>query len=130
MVNPGPVPHVGGPIIKGAATVFIGKMLAARIGDVATCAGPPDVIVKGSATVMIEKLPAARMGDNTAHGGVIATGFPLVNIGDAPGVVAVSGAAGGGAVSVTGVSVNIGASSQQGQALTRASEDGRPFCEL
>lgn len=130
MVNPGPVPHVGGPISKGAGTVFIGKMMAARLSDMATCTGPPDFIMKGSATVMIEKMPAARMGDVTAHGGVITVGFAQVLIGDAPGMASVSSASAGGAVSVSGVSVNVGASSQQGQALTNAAEAGRPFCEL
>jgi uncharacterized Zn-binding protein involved in type VI secretion len=84
MVTPGipPVPHVGGPVIgPGAPTVLIGKMPAAVLGDNCVCVGPPDVIIKGSATVMIGKKPAARMGDSTAHGGVIALGFPTVNIG-------------------------------------------------
>lgn len=81
MVNPGPVPHVGGPIIIGAPTVMIGYMPAARVGDMATCVGPPDTIVKGSATVLIAGMPAARLGDNTAHGGVIVVGFPTVMIG-------------------------------------------------
>ena len=53
MVNPGPVPHVGGPIVKGAPTVLIGNLPAARIGDQAICVGPPDVIAMGSATVII-----------------------------------------------------------------------------
>jgi uncharacterized Zn-binding protein involved in type VI secretion len=61
--------------------VLIGKMPAARMTDMCTCVGPPDVIVKGSATVLIGKLPAARMGDMTAHGGSIVIGFPLVLIG-------------------------------------------------
>ena len=78
----GPVPHVGGPILPpGAVTVLIGKLPAARITDMATCVGPPDVIIKGSATVLINKLPAARMGDSTAHGGVIVAGCPTVMIG-------------------------------------------------
>lgn len=47
----GPVPHVGGPIVKGLPTVLIGS------------------------------LPAARMGDSTAHGGVIVVGLPTVLIG-------------------------------------------------
>jgi hypothetical protein len=46
------------------------------------CVGPPDVIAKGSATVMIGNMPAARMGDLTAHGGTIVLGFPTVMIGD------------------------------------------------
>ena len=83
MVTPGtpPIPHVGGPIIKGAATVMIGMMPAARMGDMCTCVGPPDTIAKGSATVFIENMMAARIGDLTAHGGTIIAGFPTVMIG-------------------------------------------------
>jgi len=78
----GPVPHVGGPIMPpGAATVLIASMPAARVGDIATCVGPPDSIVKGSATVLINNMPAARIGDNTSHGGVIVMGCPTVLIG-------------------------------------------------
>jgi len=69
------VPHVGGPILPpGCPTVLIGGQFAARVGDLATCVGPPDVIVMGSLTVMIGGQPAARMGDPTAHGGVIVMG--------------------------------------------------------
>ncbi|MFK7935184.1 MAG: PAAR domain-containing protein [Saprospiraceae bacterium] len=78
----GVVPHVGGPIIgPGEPTVLIGGMPAARVGDLATCVGPPDSIVKGSATVMIGGVPAARMGDLCAHGGSIVVGDPTVMIG-------------------------------------------------
>lgn len=78
----GVVPHVGGPILPPcAATVLIGMLPAARMTDMATCVGPPDVIIKGSATVLISMLPAARMLDNTAHGGVIMLGCPTVLIG-------------------------------------------------
>ena len=78
----GPVPHVGGPITgPGVPTVLIAGMPAAVMGDMATCAGPPDSIVKGSATVLIGGKPAARMGDSTAHGGVIVLGAPTVLIG-------------------------------------------------
>lgn len=82
MVNPGPVPHVGGPILPPCCpTVLIGFMPAARATDMAFCVGPPDAIAKGSATVMIGGLPAARMGDPTVHGGSIVMGFPQVMIG-------------------------------------------------
>ncbi len=83
MVMPGtpPVPHVGGPIISGCPTVLIGGQPAARVGDMAVCVGPPDVIAKGSATVIIGGMPAARIGDNTVHGGVIVAGCPTVIIG-------------------------------------------------
>lgn len=84
MVSPGPVPHVGGPILPpGCPTVLIGAMPAARVGDQLTCVGPPDVIVKGSPTVLIGNMMAARMGDQTAHGGAIVLGCPTVMIGDA-----------------------------------------------
>ena len=77
-----PVPHVGGPITgPGAPTVLIGGLPAARVGDMATCVGPPDSIVQGSATVLIDGMPAARMGDSTAHGGSIVLGMPTVIIG-------------------------------------------------
>ena len=78
----GLVPHVGGPIIgPGAATVLIGGLPAAVVGDMAVCTGPPDTIAKGSATVMIGGKPAARMGDTMAHGGSIILGLPTVMIG-------------------------------------------------
>lgn len=81
MVNPGPVPHVGGPISMGAPTVLIAGMPAARVGDMCVCVGPPDTISKGSATVIICGMPAARLGDMTAHGGSIVVGAPTVMIG-------------------------------------------------
>jgi len=82
MVQPGPVPHVGGPILPpGTPTVLIGGMPAATVGDMCTCTGPPDTIAMGSGTVMIGGKPAARMGDSTAHGGVIILGCATVNIG-------------------------------------------------
>ena len=75
------VPHVGGPIAAGAPTTLIGGMMAARVGDVVTCVGPPGVIAMGSATVLIAGQPAARMGDVAGHGGSIAAGCPTVMIG-------------------------------------------------
>lgn len=78
----GTVPHVGGPVLPtGEPTVFIGGMPAARMGDMLTCAGPPDTIIAGSATVLIGGMPAARMGDMTAHGGTIIAGCITVLIG-------------------------------------------------
>ena len=78
----GVVPHVGGPILPpGCPTVMIAGMPAARVGDMATCTGPPDSIILGSFTVMIGGQPAARMGDTTSHGGSIVAGCPTVLIG-------------------------------------------------
>jgi len=84
MVTPGvpPIPHVGGPILPpGAPTVLIGNMPAARVGDMATCVGPPDSIAMGSMTVLIANMPAARIGSMTGHGGSIVVGCPTVLIG-------------------------------------------------
>jgi uncharacterized Zn-binding protein involved in type VI secretion len=78
----GNVPHVGGPILPpGEPTVLIGGMPAARMGDMATCSGPPDTITSGSASVLIGGKPAARMTDTTAHGGTIVAGLATVLIG-------------------------------------------------
>lgn len=77
----GVVPHVGGPILPPCEpTVLTGGMPQARIGDMLTCVGPPDVIVTGSTHVLIAGSPAARIGDMTAHGGVIVSGCPTVLI--------------------------------------------------
>lgn len=84
MLTPGtpPIPHVGGPIVgPGAPNVLIGKLPAARVGDMLACVGPPDTIIKGSATVLIAGQAAARAGDATAHGGRILTGAVNVIIG-------------------------------------------------
>ena len=80
-VNPGPVPHVGGPIVAGCGTVIVAGMPAARIGDSCVCVPAMDSIAAGSGTVMIGGKPAARLGDSCAHGGVIVVGAPTVLIG-------------------------------------------------
>ena len=78
----GTVPHVGGPVLPpGCATVLIGGMPAAKVGDMLTCTGPPDTIAAGSGTVMIGGVAAARQGDSTAHGGTITLGCATVIIG-------------------------------------------------
>ena len=77
-----PVPHVGGPILPpGCVTVLIGGLPAARMGDMATCVGPPANIAMGAPTVLIGGMPAARMGDPTSHGGRIASGCPGIPFG-------------------------------------------------
>lgn len=98
----GIVPHVGGPILPpGCPTVLIGMLPAARVTDMLTCVGPPDIIAMGSPTVLIGSLMAARMGDPTAHGGVIILGEMTVMIGE------------------------VG----QGVALQAAAQSGAPFCK-
>jgi uncharacterized Zn-binding protein involved in type VI secretion len=61
--------------------VLIENLPAARVGDMATCVGPPDTIAQGSTTVLIGGMPAARVGDATQHGGVIVQGAVTVTIG-------------------------------------------------
>jgi len=92
-MSTGPVPHVGGPIVSmGAPTVLIGGLPAARVGDVATCIGPPDLIAPPAApTVLIGGRPAARMGDMTMHGGRIILGCCTVLIGTDAGGSGVGG---------------------------------------
>ena len=80
-VEPGPVPHVGGPTISGEGTVLIGFMPAARVGDSLVCCGPPDTISKGEPSVKIGHKEAARFGDATSHGGKLVSGCPTVIIG-------------------------------------------------
>ncbi|MEO7331726.1 MAG: PAAR domain-containing protein [Minicystis sp.] len=80
-VEPGPVPHVGGPLVMGDTTVIIGFMPAAREGDTLVCVGPPDSIKQGESSVLIGNKHAARMGDPTSHGGVVVAGCPTVIIG-------------------------------------------------
>ena len=78
----GIIPHVGGPILPPAAITVLTQMLPqARVGDMAVCVGPPDVIALGSFTVFVGKMPAARIGDMTAHGGAIVLGCFTVLIG-------------------------------------------------
>jgi uncharacterized Zn-binding protein involved in type VI secretion len=108
----GIVPHVGGPILPpGCPTVLIGFLPAARVGDMLTCVGPPDVIALGSPTVLIGNMMAARMGDMTVHGGSIVLGEPTVMIGEVGAGSPVSGG-------------------PQAAAMSMASQIGTPFCEI
>jgi uncharacterized Zn-binding protein involved in type VI secretion len=65
----------------GGITTLIGGMPAARVGDMAVCVGPPDVIALGSFTVLIGGMPAAQLGSMCAHGGAVVMGCPTVLIG-------------------------------------------------
>ena len=76
-----PIPHVGGPVVMGSPNVLTGGIPQARITDMCTCFGPPDMILIGSATVLVNGLMAARVGDMTVHGGSLVMGLPTVLIG-------------------------------------------------
>ncbi len=99
--DPGPVPHVGGPVVAGCVTVRIGYMPAARLNDALVCVGPPAAISAGSPTVNIGNMAAARLGDPTSHGGIVESGCPTVIIGP----------------------------TVQSESLSAASSTGAPFCE-
>ncbi len=97
-VEPGPVPHVGGPILPGCEpTVLIANKPAARVGDKAQCNAPPDTIKMGAPSVLIGNQQAARIGDPTAHGGVIVAGESTVIIGDTAQAAVLRAAAASGA---------------------------------
>lgn len=107
-----PVPHVGGPIIGPCMpNVLVGGLPAARVTDMASCAGPPDTIVAGAYTVLIGSLPAARMGDQTAHGGSIVMGLPTVLIG----MSSSGGAGGAGAAGPAGAAAGAGEAGAAGK---------------
>jgi uncharacterized Zn-binding protein involved in type VI secretion len=48
-----PVPHVGGVVAMGSATVLINNLPATRQGDIIVEAGPPNTITAGCPTVLI-----------------------------------------------------------------------------
>lgn len=78
-VPPVPAPM---PIIPVCCpTVLVGKMPAARLGDMHAAAPAPHPIVKGSMSVLIGKMPAARIGDLGACGGAILKGEFTVLVG-------------------------------------------------
>lgn len=79
----GATAHVGGPILSpGEPTVLIEGLPAARVGDMATCTGPSDMIITGSSSVYIGGQYAARIWDTTIHGGMITSGSTTVLIGN------------------------------------------------
>jgi uncharacterized Zn-binding protein involved in type VI secretion len=82
-----PTGHPGVVTGPGVATVVIGGMPAAVVGDLHTCSFPPPAVhpptpfPKGSMTVMIGGRPALRMGDMAGCGAPIVVGAPTVMIG-------------------------------------------------
>lgn len=127
MVTPGtpPIPHVGGPIMKGSLNVLTGKLAQARVGDPAVCVGPMDSIAKGSSGVFVNKMAAARMGDPTAHGGSITIGLPTVIIGETKG----GGGGGAAGLAVGAIAMAHTEVAQQLKVLIDAWAKGAPFCE-
>lgn len=121
-------PHVGGPIMKGCPTVIVGGFPQARVGDMVTCVGPPDMVAKGSMGVMVGGQPAARMGDLTAHGGVIVKGCPTVIIGEVAGDAGAKGL-GGKLIARMGLEGAAADMAAAAKAMVAAAKAGAPFAE-
>ena len=80
-----PTVHGGTVVGPGVATVMIGGMPAAVIGDLHACPISPGHLpsspfTAGSATVMIGGRPALRVGDAAACGALVPVGAPTVVI--------------------------------------------------
>jgi uncharacterized Zn-binding protein involved in type VI secretion len=80
--------HGGTVIGPGVATVLIGGMPAAILGDNHICSLPPNThqptaspFIQGSATVLIGGMPAVRVGDTCVCGAAAVVGEPTVIIG-------------------------------------------------
>jgi uncharacterized Zn-binding protein involved in type VI secretion len=81
MVDPGPKPHVGGPVVNpGQTFVRVNGQPMATVGGTCTCIGPPDSMVQGSTIVKIMGKGVVRVGDSTAHGGKLVMGIPTVRM--------------------------------------------------
>lgn len=81
MIDPGPRPHVGGPVADPGQTLvrFNGIPLAVEGGQ-CLCTGlpGPDRMTSGSGLVRIDGKGVMRIGDRTAHGGKITMGVPTL----------------------------------------------------
>ena len=85
----GDVTNHGGTIIgPGVATVLIGGMPAAVVGDMHVCSLPPNghqptvsAFTSGSSTVMIGGVAAIRTTDSCVCGAMAVVGAPTVVIG-------------------------------------------------
>lgn len=80
--------HGGTVTGPGVATVMMGGMPAAVVGDMHTCVIPPNTghlpvsaFPSGSTTVMVSGRPALRVGDSAICGAAIAVGAPTVMVG-------------------------------------------------
>lgn len=82
LVDPGPKPHVGGPIITGQSHVRVNGTPIAVAGDRCLCigAGSHDPISSGSKIARVNGKAIARLGDPTSHGGRIVQGVPTVRV--------------------------------------------------
>ena len=82
MIDPGPKPHIGGPVVSTQGFVRIDGKPVAVIGARPFCVGvgPHDPIVSGSSIARINGKAIARVGDRTAHSGTLVGGAGGVRI--------------------------------------------------
>lgn len=82
-----PTVHGGVVTGPGVATVLLGGLPAAVLGDLHACAIPPPGHVpvtpfpSGSATVLVGGRPLVRVGDVAGCGATAVTGLPTVVVG-------------------------------------------------
>jgi uncharacterized Zn-binding protein involved in type VI secretion len=79
MCDPGPKPHVGGPVISTQQSfVTVDGVPVATVGDKAACTGVPTTssITAGSSVASINGRKVARIGDPCEHGGKLTQGVP------------------------------------------------------
>lgn len=80
-VDPGPKPHVGGPIVSTQQSfVTVDGVPIATVGDTCLCTGVPitDKITAGSNVASIAGKKIARVGDACAHGGKLVQGVSWI----------------------------------------------------
>lgn len=81
-VDPGPNPHIGGPVISTQQTfVTVDGVPIATVGDSLLCSGVPttsDKITSGSSVGSIQGKKIARLGDTCAHGGTLVEGVSWI----------------------------------------------------
>lgn len=78
MVDPGPKPHVGGPVSSTSQSfVCVDGVPIATVGDRCTCTGVPTTagITGGSAIATINGKKVVRVGDSCEHGGRVVQGL-------------------------------------------------------
>ena len=79
MVDPGPRPHIGGPISSTSQSfVCVEGVPIATVHDRCICTGVPTTagITGGSSIVKINGKKVARLGDPCEHGGRLVQGVP------------------------------------------------------
>ena len=81
MVDAGPRPHVGGPVIStGQNYVLVNGIPIATVTDKTLCSGVPATaaIISGSSIANIDGKKIARIGDSCEHGGKLIQGVPWI----------------------------------------------------